>query len=52
MPPLPSLAGMAALLDGVDDALLLIDEVGNLGFCNRAAMRLLGAEPGDRKSVV
>ncbi len=37
---------MAALLDGVDDALLLIDEVGNLGFCNRAAMRLLGAEPG------
>ncbi len=37
---------MAALLDAVDDALLLVDAVGNLGFCNRAAMRQLGAEPG------
>lgn len=43
---LPSRAGMAALLDGVDDALLLVDAVGTLGFCNRAAMRLLRAEPG------
>jgi PAS domain S-box-containing protein len=42
----PSRAGMAALLDAVDDALLLVDAVGNLGFCNRAAMRRLGAEPG------
>jgi PAS domain S-box-containing protein len=42
----PSRAGIAALLDAVDDALLLVDAVGNLGFCNRAAMRRLGAEPG------
>ncbi len=43
---LPSRAALATLLDGVDDALLLFDELGSLSFCNRAAMRLLGAEPG------
>ena len=42
----PSRAALAALLDGIDDALLLVDDVGNLSFCNRAAMRRLGAEPG------
>ena len=43
---LPSRAAMAALLDGVDDPLLLFDDLGQLSFCNRAAMRALGAEPG------
>ncbi|MGL6112179.1 MAG: PAS domain-containing protein, partial [Rubrivivax sp.] len=43
---LPSRAALATLLDGVDDALLLFDDIGCLSFCNRAAMRLLGAEPG------
>ncbi len=43
---LPSRAALATLLDGADDALLLIDDLGNLSFCNRAAMRRLRAEPG------
>ena len=34
------------LLDGVDEPLLLFDDLGRLSFGNRAAMRLLGAEPG------
>ena len=41
-----SRAALATLADAVDDALLLFDDTGVLGFCNRAAMRLLGAEPG------
>jgi PAS domain-containing protein len=41
-----SRAALATLADAVDDALLLFDDHGVLGFCNRAAMRLLGAEPG------
>ena len=43
---LPSRAALATLLDGVDEPLLLFDDLGSLSFCNRAAMRLLGAEPG------
>ena len=43
---LPSRAALAALLDGADDPLLLFDDLGRLSFCNRAAMRTLGAEPG------
>ena len=43
---LPSRAALATLLDGVDEPLLLFDDIGSLSFCNRAAMRLLGAEPG------
>jgi PAS domain-containing protein len=49
LPPsalLPSRAALATLLDGVDDPLLLFDDLGRLSFCNRAAMRALGAEPG------
>ena len=44
--PLPGRAALAALLDGVDEPLLLFDDLGRLSFCNRAAMRALGAEPG------
>ena len=43
---LPSRAALASLLDGVDDPLLLFDDLGRSSFCNRAAMRALGAEPG------
>jgi PAS domain S-box-containing protein len=49
LPPstlLPSRTALATLLDGVDDPLLLFDDIGSLSFCNRAAMRVLGAEPG------
>ena len=43
---LPSRAALATLLDAIDDPLLLFDDLGRLSFCNRAAMRTLGAEPG------
>ena len=43
---LPSRAALATLLDAVDDPLLLFDDLGRMSFCNRAAMRALGAEPG------
>jgi PAS domain S-box-containing protein len=49
LPPsalLPSRAALSTLLDGVDDPLLLFDDLGRLSFGNRAAMRTLGAEPG------
>ena len=49
LPPsalLPSRAALATLLDGVDEPLLLFDDLGRLSFANRAAMRALGAEPG------
>ena len=49
LPPsalMPSRAALASLLDGVDEPLLLFDDLGRLSFCNRAAMRNLGAEPG------
>ena len=34
---LPSRAALASLLDGVDDPLLLFDDLGRSSFCNRAA---------------
>ena len=43
---LPSRGALAGLLDGVAEPLLLFDDLGRLSFCNREAMRLLGAEPG------
>jgi len=43
---LPSRAALAGLLDGVAEPLLLFDDLGRVSFCNREAMRLLGAEPG------
>jgi len=46
LPSLPSRSALAALLDGADEPLLLFDALARLSFCNRAAMRALGAEPG------
>ncbi len=43
---MPSRAALAALLDGAEEALLLFDDLGQLAFCNQAAMRRLRAEPG------
>ena len=43
---LPTHTQLAALLDGTDDALLLLDTRRRVSFCNRAAMRLWGCEPG------
>ena len=43
---LPTRAALASLLDSVAEPLLLFDDLGRLSFCNREAMRLLGAEPG------
>ncbi len=42
----PSNAQLAALLDGVDEVLLLLDARQRVSFCNRAAQQLLGCEPG------
>ena len=42
----PSNAQLAAMLDGVDEVLLLLDARQRVSFCNRAAHRLLGCEPG------
>ena len=44
---LPSRAALASLLDGVDEPLLLFDDLGTLSFCNHTAMRALGAMPGN-----
>ncbi|HMO46112.1 MAG TPA: PAS domain S-box protein [Rubrivivax sp.] len=43
---LPPRTALASLLDGVAEPLLLFDDLGRTSFCNREAMRLLGAEPG------
>ncbi len=43
---MPSRSALAALLDGVDEPLLLFDDLGQLTFCNQAAMRRLRVEPG------
>lgn len=43
---LPTHTQLSALLDGTDDALLLLDNRRRVSFCNRAAMRLWGCEPG------
>jgi PAS domain S-box-containing protein len=45
-PSLPSNAQLSALLDEVDEALLLFDARQRLSFCNRAAGRWLGCESG------
>ena len=42
----PSNAQLAALLDGVDEVLLLLDARQRVSFCNRAAQQVLGCEPG------
>ena len=42
----PSNAQLTALLDGVDELLLLLDARQRVSLCNRAAQRLLGCEPG------
>jgi hypothetical protein len=44
---LPSRAALASLLDGVEEPLLLFDDLGTLSFCNHTAMRALGAMPGN-----
>ena len=43
---LPSNAQLTALLEQVDELLLLVDARQRLAFCNRSAHRLLGCEPG------
>ena len=43
---LPSNAQLSALLDSVDELLMLVDVRGRLSFCNRSAHRLLGCESG------
>ncbi|MBL8349450.1 MAG: PAS domain S-box protein [Burkholderiaceae bacterium] len=43
---LPSNAQLAALLDGVDEVLLLFDARQRVSYCNRAAQQLLGCAPG------
>ncbi|MEO7854860.1 MAG: PAS domain S-box protein [Rubrivivax sp.] len=43
---MPSRATLAALLDGAGEPLLLFDDLGQLAFCNQAAMRQLRVEPG------
>jgi PAS domain S-box-containing protein len=43
---LPTHTQLTALLDGTDDALLLFDNRRRVSFCNRAAMRTWGCEPG------
>ena len=43
---LPSNAQLSTLLDGMDEVLVLLDPRLRVSFCNRAAARLLGCEPG------
>ncbi|NRF70341.1 PAS domain S-box protein [Aquincola sp. S2] len=43
---LPTHSQLTALLDGTEDALLLFDNRRRVSFCNRAAMRTWGCEPG------
>jgi len=45
-PTLPSNAQLTALLEGVDEVLVLLDARLRVSFCSRAAQRLLGCEPG------
>ena len=47
----PSNAQLCAALDGVDEVLLLLDARHRVSFCNRAAQRLLGCEPGQPARV-
>ncbi|MDT7836183.1 PAS domain S-box protein [Aquabacterium sp. OR-4] len=43
---LPSNAQLTALLDGVAEVLVLLDVRQRVAWCNKAATRLLGCEPG------
>ncbi|MBI5256487.1 MAG: PAS domain S-box protein [Burkholderiales bacterium] len=43
---LPSNAQLSALLDALDEPVLLFDGRRRVSYCNPAAMRLLGCEPG------
>lgn len=43
---LPTHTQLTALLDGTEEALLLFDNRRRVSFCNRAAMRTWGCEPG------
>jgi PAS domain S-box-containing protein len=43
---LPSNAQLSALLDGVDEVLLLLDARHRVSYCNPVAQRLLGCETG------
>ncbi len=49
---LPSHAQLSALLDDVDELLLLLDGRGRLSWCNRAAARLLDCVPGQALDAV
>ncbi len=49
---LPSHAQLSALLDDVDELLLLLDGRGRLSWCNRAAARLLDCVPGQLLEAV
>ena len=43
---LPSNAQLSALLDGVDEVLLVLDARQRVSYCNPAAQRVLACEPG------
>ena len=43
---MPTHAQLAALLDGLDDPIILFDNRRRVTYCNHVAMRLLGCEPG------
>ncbi|HSW07532.1 PAS domain S-box protein [Aquabacterium sp.] len=43
---MPSHAQLTALLDGIDDPILLFDNRRRVSYCNHMAMRVLGCEPG------
>ncbi|MBI3367586.1 MAG: PAS domain S-box protein, partial [Burkholderiales bacterium] len=45
-PSAPNPAQLTALLDSAEEALVLVDARARVGYCNHAAMRLLGCEPG------
>ncbi len=49
---LPSNAQLSALLDGVEQALLLLDARQRVSFCNRTARQLLGCEAGQALDAV
>ena len=49
---LPSNAQLSALLDGVEQALLLLDARQRVSFCNRTARQMLGCEAGQALDAV
>ncbi len=48
---LPSHAQLVALIGGLDEPIILFDSRRRVSFCNRAATRLLGCEPGQEASA-